>query len=118
MQRHHVSLTTDASGDVTAYTDSAVSGRVVSVLWRPTDLDAGSDLTVTTEATAQTVVVKANVGATAVGLHPRVLENLNTDGSALATHTPVRAATERIKVVVAQGGNAKTGEVIIITEDG
>ena len=44
------------------------------------------------------------------------LVNLNTSGAAVAAWTPIFACGERLKFVVAQGGNAVTGTFTIVTD--
>lgn len=118
LERHSVSLTTDASGDVTGYTP-AVTGRVLGVIYTKTDFTDGVDITVSTETTLQTVVTLTNQNSS-VKVYPRSPVQDETGANALhaAGGTSLRdaiyAVSERIKVVVAQGGNAKTGAVTVI----
>ncbi len=121
-ERHAVAIAVDASGDFTGYTP-VVSGQVVQVRYIPdgtTPLDTGADLTVSGADSGIPVLTKANIGTSAFNLAPRQPTHLNTDGSAAlyaaggsAVLAPVVVANERIKVVVAQGGNAKLGTLHI-----
>jgi len=119
VQRYAVSLTTAADGSATGYTEVA-NGRVFSISYVDTDLDAGADLTATTETTAQPVLTAANFGGTDTTWHPRVQVHDAADASA-ATLDGTRknldyvwAATERIKLVLAQGGNVKSGTFYVV----
>src|SRR4051812_16562506 len=103
MRRETVTLTTNASGDCTAYSP-AVSGRVMSVIYTKGTLDGTTtDVTISTRSTLQTILTLTNVTATGV-YHPRSVVHGNT-GTALTGVEPINAADEEIKIVVAQGGN-------------
>jgi len=111
MRREVVSLTTDASGDVTAF-GSALQGALYAIQLVDGTFDDGVDVTVTCEN--EDLSIPLLVGAdwnTDKMLYPRVLQNLNTDATALTTHCEP-LVYGRIKVVIAQGGNAKSGKVI------
>lgn len=112
MKPIRVDLTTDASGDVTGYGFAAV-GTVYAVQLVDGTFDDGVDVTVTSEHSDLSIpiLVKANFNSDQM-VYPRVLEALNTDGTNLATHTEP-LCLGRIKVVIAQGGNAKSGSVVV-----
>ena len=117
-----VAVTTDGSGDATQYT-RAVSGAIRAVRYVPdpsTPLDTGADLTMTLETTGHTVLVQSNIGTTAFSRYPRVNVHDAADGGAAlyaSAGEPVTdvlyAAEERVKVVIANGGNALSGTFII-----
>ena len=119
-ERHEVTLTTDASGDVTGYTP-VVSGRISAVIYTKTDFDNGVDFVVTGELTGQTIWSENNVNASKT-VAPRqpihdtagVVSLYAAAGEPVEDHIVV--AQERIKIVVAQGGNVKTGQVTVIVE--
>lgn len=112
MRRVTVPLTTNASGDVTAYSP-CVSGRVMDVIYTKGTLDGTTtDITITTATTLQTILTLTNVTASAA-YHPRSVVHGNT-GTALTGVEPINAADEEIKIVVAQGGNAGAGSVTLI----
>lgn len=125
MQRHVVSVTTDASGDVTAYTGAAVDGEILSIRYVPhatTPLDTGGDITITGEDSATPVITITNIGTAAVNYAPRQATHSTTGVAALyaaagtAVNDRIAIANERIKVVVVTGGNAKLGKFHITTE--
>lgn len=112
-----VTPTTDASGDVTSYSEVA-TGAVHSIKYLKVDYDNGVDFTITNETTGETIWTQSNVNATAV-VAPRQATH-GTDGTATlyaaggtAVQTPVLLANQRIKIVIAQGGNAKSGTFYI-----
>ena len=117
-----VAVTTNASGAATAYSE-VVNGRILTIVYAPhasTPLDTGADVTVTTETTAQSVWAESDIGTSALARSPRQATH-GTDGSASLfaaggepTEDYIWAAGERIKVVVAQGGNVKSGTFTFI----
>lgn len=120
IQRHVVTLTTDADGNATGYTP-VVSGRVVGIRYIKTDFANGVDFTVTAEATGESIWTESDVNASA-SRYPRA-GNHSTAGVASlyasggeAVREPVRVADDRIKIVVAQGGAVKTGAVHVVIE--
>lgn len=115
MRRITVEITTAADGSATAFSPR-VSGKVHSLRYAKTDFADGVDFAVTTEVTGETIWSENNVNASA-SRAPRVATH-GTDGAAslyaaggTPVQTPIAIANDRIKVVVAQGGNAKKGAV-------
>ena len=120
MYRLSVTATTDASGDATVYLpaaadtlSAAVTGRVLCFIYSKTDFDNGVDITVTSEATGQAIVTLTNQNASGT-FYPRVPVQDETGADATLDGTrkmrePVYLVNDRIKIVVAAGGNAKTG---------
>ncbi len=111
-----VSITTDASGDATAYT-GVVNGYVHAIQYVPdgtAPYDATADVTITGETTGIAVTTLTNVAA-ALTTYPRAATHDQANAAALyaAAGTAVRdrvpIAAERIKLVIAQGGATKTG---------
>lgn len=120
LQRHTVTVTTNADGDATAYTAHAVTGAILMVTYTKTDFADGVDFTITTEDTLQSVWVDTNVNATET-VYPRAALH-STAGAALlyagggtAVTDRIYVANERIKFVVASGGATKTGTFTVIT---
>jgi len=117
IERHSVSLTTAADGSATGFTPN-VTGRVLFIRYLKTDFDNGVDLTITTEAHAQTILTLTDQNASGNFL-PRLPTHDETGAEALyaAAGAKVREAApvvnDRVKVVVAQGGNVKTGTIIV-----
>ena len=112
IQRVSVSVTTDASGDATAYSE-VVTGKVISAQYVKSTFDDGIDAAITGEATGTAIMTWTDVNASATVM-PRAATHGVTGVAATYDGTravlePVALAAERIKIVVAQGGNAKTG---------
>ncbi len=117
-ERHTVSLTTDSNGDATGYTP-VVTGRIITVVYTKTDFTDGVDFTITTEDSTQNVWVDTNINATET-VAPRQATHDNVGDASLyaAGGEPVEdyiyAANERIKIVIASGGDTKTGAITVI----
>jgi len=120
IERHTFSVTTDASGDGTGYSP-AITGRVLGVFYTKdgtTPYDNTADITVTAEATGEAIWTQSNVTASAKK-YPRVPVQDEAGADATLNGTEkmrdaVHVAKDRIKVVVAQGGNTKTGSFTVI----
>lgn len=114
-----VAVTTDASGAASEVAPYPVNGRVLQMRYTPdpTDpLDTGADLTVTLNESGVAVLTKANIGVAAFTSVPRQQVHKASDGSNAvyaAAGEPlldyVYCGGERLKVAIAQGGNAKKG---------
>lgn len=99
MSVHRVDLTTNAAGVVTAYSSGKVNGKVARV-WVDIGTLADStttDIVVTGERTAEAIYTGTNLTADTL-----------TDPT---TAAGVYIWRERIKVVVAQGGDTKIGQI-------
>jgi hypothetical protein len=112
VQRYSKAVTTAADGSATAFTDP-VNGLLSQIRYVKTDYDDTVDFTITSEDTGETLWSQSNVTASATKA-PRQATH-KTDGVAALYASggePVNdliAVTGRIKIVLAQGGNAKTG---------
>lgn len=116
-----VAITTDASGDFTTYA-GPFKGKVHQLRYVPhasTPLDTGADVTITGETSGQTIYAGVNIGTSAFTKAPRQPTH-DTAGTALlyaaagaAVADKIEVGGERIKVVVAQGGNTKSGKFYI-----
>lgn len=113
------SIVTDASGNATVYLGSKLRGYLVALNYRPGTLDTGADLTVTAETSGAPILTKVNLGTGNSWLYPRALPtNANSATGPLGTVPTERIPLvgERIKVVVAQGGNTLTGSIEAVYE--
>lgn len=115
-----VTVTTDASGDATAYT-TVVTGKLSQIRYVKSDFDAGVDFTITAEATGETLWAQNDVNASAT-VAPRQATHSTAGVAALyaaagsAVLDKIALANDRIKIVVAQGGNAKSGTFHFVME--
>jgi hypothetical protein len=113
VQRKIVTVTTAADGSATAYSD-VVTGRISAIHYVKTDFDAGVDFVITAEATGESIWSELNVNASA-SRAPRQATHSTAGVAALyagggaAVNDGIDVANDRIKIVIAAGGNAKTG---------
>lgn len=117
-QRYTVSVTTAGDGSATAYSPVA-TGLLSQIRYVKTDFADGVDFTITAEATGETLWTEANVNASATKA-PRQPSH-GTDGAAslyaaagTAVQVPIALANDRVKIVIASGGAAKTGTFHIV----
>jgi len=109
---HTVVVTTDGDGDGTGYTPT-VTGRVLQIRYVKTDYAANPDFDVTLETSGVVVWDEDDVDASKT-ICPRQAVH-GTDGAAaeyaagFPREEPIVVAAERIKIVVAGGGDTKTG---------
>lgn len=112
-------FTTDGSGNASVTHDitDPVFGLVYAVQLIDGTCDDGVDVTITIEEGELSIPVltKADFNTDQM-VYPRAVQSLNTDGTALTSHTaPI--AVGQPKVVIAQGGASKTGAVVIYIMD-
>ena len=121
VRRFVVSVTTAADGTATAYTPY-LSGKIAAIHYIKTDYADGVDFTITAEATGETIWAESNVNAAKVCM-PRGATHSNVGVAALyaaggtAVNDLIRVSRDRVKIVLAQGGNAKTGAFHVVVED-
>lgn len=106
-------ILTAADGSATVYLGTNIRGYLVALIYRPGTMDTGADLTVTGETSGIPILTKTNLGTGNSFLYPRGVPT-NPATGALGTNPASEAIpilNERIKVVVAQGGNALSGSI-------
>ena len=119
-QRHVVSITVNSSGDGTDYTP-VVTGLISTIRYVTTDYDNGVDFTITAEATGETILAVTNITASTTWA-PRQATCTTAGvaslyaGSGTAVNDKIAVANDRVKIVVAQGGNATSGAFHIVLE--
>lgn len=119
-ERHVVTVTTIADGTATAYSP-VITGKISHIRYLKTDYAAGVDFTITSEATGETIWTQLNVDAT-VTVAPRMATHSNAGVAALyaaggtAINDMIALANDRVKIVIASGGNVKTGTFHITLE--
>jgi hypothetical protein len=120
-RRHVIAVTTAADGSYTGYTP-VLSGKITAIHYVKTNFADGVDFTITAEATGETIWTEANVNASKVCM-PRGATHSNAGVAALyasggvAVNDLIRLGRDRVKIVLAQGGNATTGTFHVVTED-
>lgn len=123
VERHEVEITTDSSGNATAYS-LLVTGKISAIHYVKDGSNAfsdGVDFAITSEATSEVIWQESNVNASKK-VAPRQATH-GTDGSAslyasggTAVQDKIAVAKDRIKVVIAQGGDTKKGKFIFLME--
>jgi len=120
MRRYKLTITTAADGSATAYTPR-VSGKLNSIHYVKTDFADGVDFTITSEATGESLWTESNVNAAKV-CNPRAATHSNAGVAALyasggtAVLDRIALASDRVKIVIAQGGNAKVGTFHVLID--
>jgi len=120
VKRVSVTVTTDAAGAATGYTE-AVNGVVSAIEYTKVDFDNGSTMTVSQDRSGETIWTEANVNASAIR-RPRAATHSTAGAAALyaaggvAVNDKIAVVDSRIKVVIASGGNTKTGTFTVVLE--
>lgn len=121
IRKFRVPVTTDASGDATAYSPY-LSGYIQDIEYQKTDFADGVDFTITGEASGRNIWTESNVNAAVVKAvrQPTYTQagvaSLYASGGT-AVNDRIALARDRVKIVVAQGGNVKTGTFLITVDD-
>jgi hypothetical protein len=123
MRRYKVTITTAADGTATGYTPR-IAGEVHQIEYVKDGSNGyatGVDFTITGEATGVSLWAQSNVDASAV-VAPRQPTHSQAGVAALyaASGTAVQArvalASDRVKIVLAAGGNAKVGVFHVLVD--
>lgn len=118
-QKIIVSATTNADGAATSYTSAPLTGELVNIIYTKSTFADGVDFTITGEDSGLTLWAEENVNASKT-VAPRQATHSTAGvaalyaGSGTAVNAPLVLATERIKVVVAAGGDTKSGTFTFI----
>lgn len=120
MRRYEVDITTDASGNAIAYSPR-IRGKIHQIEYVKTDFANGVDFTITGEATGIGIWTESDVNASAVRA-PRLPTHSQVGVAALyasagtAVADKIALAGDRVKIAIAQGGNAKSGTFHILVD--
>ena len=115
-----IAVTTAADGSATAYSE-VCTGKVSTLRYVKTDFADGSTITFTSEATGETIWAETGVNASATRA-PRQATHSTAGAAALyaggdaAVNDKIALANDRIKIVIASGGNVKSGTFHIVLE--
>lgn len=118
-QRETVTVTTAADGSATVYS-TPLQGKVASVQYVKNNFDDGVDFNITNEKSGETIWQESNVNSAAIK-YPRAAVH-DTAGTAAtldgtrAMRDQIPLAQDRVKIIIAQGGNAKSGTFHIVYE--
>lgn len=112
-----VTVTTESDGSATAYTDN-VRGKITAIRYEKASSGSfsdGVDFTITTETTNQGLWTDTNVNASEI-IFPKLLNDDQAGSDLTGVYDHVRAYNERIKIVIAAGGDTKTGTFYVYYE--
>lgn len=121
MRRYKVIVTTESDGTQTAYTPR-LSGLLHAIHYVKTDYTDGVDFTITAEATGETLWTETNVNASTVRV-PRNPTHSTAGVAALyaaggsAVLDLIALGADRIKIVIAAGGDTKIGTFHFLVDD-
>jgi hypothetical protein len=115
-ETHTLSITTDALGDATGYTP-VLNGKILNIIYTKTDYAAGVDFAITAENSGLGLWSEANVNASKTvapkqPTHTQVGVENDTAGDVMLTD--IYLTNERVKIVVDEGGDKKTGTFKVI----
>lgn len=119
-QRLTVSLVTAVDGSATAFSDP-VTGKISQIRYVKTDFADGSTITMTAETTGEAIWAETNVNASATRA-PRQATHTTAGAASLyaaagtAVNDKIAVVNDRIKVVIASGGNTKSATFYITVE--
>ena len=117
VRRFTVPVTTIADGSATEYSPY-LSGHLESIQYVKDDFTDGVDFTITAEATGETLWTESDVNA-AVIKHPRAATHSTAGVAALyaaggtAVNDKLAMSRDRVKIVIASGGNVTSGTFVI-----
>lgn len=120
MRRYPVNITTAADGSATAYSARA-SGRLHAIHYIKNNFDSGVDFAITLEATGETVWTENNVNAS-TSRYPRVATHKSDGTAALYAAAGLGVleypglGSDRVKIVISSGGNAKAGSFLVLVD--
>lgn len=120
LNRQIFPITVSAGGafDNTSTKQQAILGKLFAIEYRPGTLDTGADITITCEGdTSKPLLTLTDAGTSNLLKYPRDLVHAVADGAAL-TGTSGGDRVQPllngwIKIVVAQGGNALSGSIVV-----
>lgn len=111
-----VDIVTNSSGAAEVYLQQGVNnglnGFLVCMKYTPGTIATGAVLTITGESSGIPIMTKTGAGTSTVFYYPRALLNAVADGAEGTTPSEfIPIKNERIKIVVASGGDTKTGSI-------
>ena len=121
LRRFEIPVTTDENGDADV-NSPVLSGKLVSIRYVKDDFASGVDFTITAETSGETLWAEEDVNASATR-YPRTQLHSTAGADALyaaegeAVLGKIALSQDRVNIVVASGGDTKSG-TFHITVDG
>ena len=115
--RQSVTITTDASGDAEVFLEGGF-WVIEEIKYTKDDFAAGVDIAITGEDSGTNIWTQVNVDAS-VTVRPRAATHSTAGvaslyaGSGTAVNDKILIVDERIKIIIDEGGNAKSGTITI-----
>lgn len=117
LSRFSVAVVCDGSGAAVAYSPQC-NGLIRAVEYIKPDtggLDAASDIDIVADISGAVIWTSDDLAASKV-IYPLVPAQNNTGVDISGVYAPICVCDERIKITVANGGNAGTGTFVFIIE--
>lgn len=121
LRRFEVDVVTDSGGDAEVYSHH-FSGKIVSIRYVKNDFANGVDFVITSANRGETIWSEENVNASATR-YPRAPTHGSTGAAAAyasggeAVNTKIAFDQDQAKIVVAAGGDTKSGTFHITVDD-
>lgn len=109
IERHSVVVTTIADGSATAYSDHIDFGFLNQIRYVKTDFDNGSTFTITLNGTGESLLTETGINADATRAPRQPLHSLVGAALGATIVDKIAIVNDKIKIVIAGGGNVKTG---------
>lgn len=122
IRKFTVPVTTAADGSATEYSPY-LSGFLHQIQYVKDDFADGVDFTITADATGETIWTESNVNAAAIKA-PRQATHTTAGVASVyaaggtAVEDRIALGRDRVKIVIASGGNATSGSFTIVIDDG
>jgi hypothetical protein len=123
VRTYSVDVTTAADGSATVYSPQ-LSGYLVAIHYVKGNFTDGVDFTITSERTGQSLWTQTDVNASAI-VAPRQpthttagVASLYAAGGTAVTTRIALGRPDRVKIVIAAGGNVTNGDFFIVMDDG
>lgn len=122
IRKFTIPITTAADGSATAYSPY-FSGFIAAIQYVKTDFADGVDFTITADVTGESILALTDQNTAGIW-RPRAATHSTAGVASLyaaagtAVNDRIALARDRVKVVIAQGGNAKTGTIVVHVDDG
>lgn len=121
IRKFTVPVTTIADGSATAYSPY-LSGSLESIQYIKDDFDNGSTFAITADITGETLWGESNVDASTIR-RPRAATHTTAGAASLyaaagtAVNNKIALSRDRVKVVIASGGNVTSGTFVFTFSD-
>lgn len=118
LNQYTATITTNGSGAATVNLGSRIRGRIIAIKYVPGTIDTGATLTFTGSESGVPVLTKASAGTSTVWYYPMAAANKVADGSASTiSESEVWLYQEALNLVVASGGDTKSGTVTLWVDE-